>query len=177
MSTRAAALTELNGQILAIRDSTLEGMVRALREPEDAPRAAVPPSAISRRSNRTPSGRMAVISLTGSIWYRSTSLLDFFFGTSLLPSARELGDADQDSAVEAIILDFNTGGWGVSFVPEFASMVLDVRQRKPVVALINTNCCSAGYWIASQASTIIATPSGETGSVGVRMAHYDVSAF
>jgi ClpP class serine protease len=88
-----------------------------------------------------------------------------------------LGDADQDSAVEAIILDFNTGGGGVSFVPEFASMVLDVRQRKPVVALINTNCCSAGYWIASQASTIIATPSGETGSVGVRMAHYDVSGF
>jgi capsid assembly protease len=175
MSIRAAATAELNGQLLAIRETTLDGMVRALWEPGEAPQPAVQPSAINRRSNRTPSGRMAVIPFTGSIWYRSTSLLDFFFGTSLLASDRALDDADQDSAVETIILDFDTGGGGVAGVPEFAARVRDVRQRKPVVALINTTCCSAGYWIASQASTIVATPSGETGSVGVRMVHYDAS--
>jgi hypothetical protein len=82
MSARATALAELNGQLLAIRDTTLDGMVRALREPEDGPRAGVQAAAISRRANRTPSGRVAVLSFTGAIWYRSASLLDYFSGSA-----------------------------------------------------------------------------------------------
>ncbi len=35
--------------------------------------------------------------------------------------------------------------------------------------------CSAGYWLAAQCSEIIATPSGDVGSVGVYMCHTDYS--
>jgi hypothetical protein len=34
---------------------------------------------------------------------------------------------------------------------------------------------SAGYWLASQCTEIIATPSGDVGSVGVYMCHTDYS--
>jgi ClpP class serine protease len=39
----------------------------------------------------------------------------------------------------------------------------------------NPAACSAGYWLASQCTELVATPSGETGSVGVFMVHSDLS--
>ena len=45
---------------------------------------------------------------------------------------------------------------------------LDFSERHGIAA-------SAGYWLASQASTITLTPSGEVGSVGVLDIHADIS--
>jgi ClpP class serine protease len=36
---------------------------------------------------------------------------------------------------------------------------------------VNTQACSAAYWLASQADEVVCTPSGEAGSVGVYMMH------
>jgi ClpP class serine protease len=50
------------------------------------------------------------------------------------------------------------------------------RKRKKVVALVNPLATSAAYWIASQASEIVAVgKSAEVGAVGVFLVHFDVS--
>jgi ClpP class serine protease len=50
------------------------------------------------------------------------------------------------------------------------------NRIKPVRAFVTGVAASAAYWLASQASTITLTPSGEVGSVGVLDIHADVSA-
>jgi signal peptide peptidase SppA len=50
------------------------------------------------------------------------------------------------------------------------------RQSKPITAVVNHLAASAAYWLASAATEIVVSPSGEVGSIGVFAAHDDVSA-
>src|SRR6185437_10353443 len=50
-----------------------------------------------------------------------------------------------------------------------------VAKVKPVSAIVEGDSASAAYWLTSQAGDVALTPSGQVGSVGVRMTHVDVS--
>ncbi len=54
--------------------------------------------------------------------------------------------------------------------------VLALRQRKPVVAVVNPFAASAAYHIASQATEVVVVPSGQVGSIGTFVMHVDTSA-
>jgi HK97 family phage major capsid protein/HK97 family phage prohead protease len=81
-----------------------------------------------------------------------------------------------DPNVKAIVLNIDSPGGEVSLVPELAAEILEARDTKPIIAVANTWAASAAYWIASAATEVIATPSGEVGSIGVWIAHEDISA-
>lgn len=80
-----------------------------------------------------------------------------------------------DPQIGSIVLNIDSPGGVVSGTPEFASEVLAARGTKPIIAVVNTLCASAAYWIACGADQIIITPSGEAGSIGVFAAHLDIS--
>jgi ClpP class serine protease len=46
---------------------------------------------------------------------------------------------------------------------------------KPIVAQVNADCASAGYWVVSPADEIVVTPTGRVGSIGVMTCHDDIS--
>lgn len=77
--------------------------------------------------------------------------------------------------VGAIVLDMDTPGGTYAGTPETAATVAEAAQSKKVVAMVNTLAASAGYWIASQASEIVVSPSSDVGSIGVYRMHIDVS--
>ncbi len=140
--------------------------------PAKAPKAA-------RRTQVTGgSSGVAVIPLTGLITPRG-SWLDMLFGgggglQAFRTSFREaLGHPD----VGAIVLDIDSPGGLSSLVQETAQEVYDARGEKPIIAVSNTMCASAAYFIASQADEMVVTPSGMVGSIGVYMLHVDWSAF
>ena len=81
----------------------------------------------------------------------------------------------EDSSVSNIVLAINSGGGQVMGVPELAAAIRSARAQKPVLAAVNSFAASAAYYIASACSRILATPSGELGSVGVYMLHIDAS--
>ena len=54
-------------------------------------------------------------------------------------------------------------------------MIAQAAKVKPVHAIVDGQAASAAYWLTSQANHISLTPSGEVGSVGVRMMHADIS--
>ena len=60
-------------------------------------------------------------------------------------------------------------------LPETADVIHAANMIKPVRAFVTGIAASAAYWLASQASTITLTPSGEVGSVGVLDLHADIS--
>lgn len=121
---------------------------------------------------------IAVIPVLGIISHRAPLINDISSGggTSTQQVGVALRAALADPAVGSIVLDVDSPGGGVNGVQELADEIFAGRRRKPIVAQVNSLAASAAYWLASAASEIVMTPSGEVGSIGVYMMHRDVSA-
>lgn len=115
----------------------------------------------------------AVVSMHGVATY-ATDVPGYCFST--LRFSQTINEAANDPAIANIILDIDTPGGAVTGTQEAADAVWAARRRKPVVGIINPLCASAGYWIGSQCTKLIAVPSADIGSIGVFMCHYDCSA-
>ncbi|MFZ5719210.1 MAG: S49 family peptidase [Pseudomonadota bacterium] len=86
-----------------------------------------------------------------------------------------LGAAAANADVAAIVLDVNSPGGTYAATPETAEAVRRVAAVKPVIAMVDTLAASAAYFIASQATEVVVTPSGELGSIGVVAVHQEGS--
>jgi signal peptide peptidase SppA len=82
----------------------------------------------------------------------------------------------ENEAVGTIVLDVDSPGGTVYGVPELAHKIQAGRDRKPIVAVANAEAASAAYWLASAASEIVVTPSGNVGSIGAYAMHVDQTA-
>jgi signal peptide peptidase SppA len=80
-----------------------------------------------------------------------------------------------DPSVKTVDLVIDSPGGSVLGLPETADVIHAANRVKPVRAFVTGIAASAAYWLASQASTIRLTPSGEVGSVGVLDLHADIS--
>ncbi|WP_286801310.1 S49 family peptidase [Marinobacter sp. UBA2498] len=83
--------------------------------------------------------------------------------------------ARRNEQVAEIVLDFHTGGGSALGCKEAADYIRKVSAEKPITALINFAACSAGYFLASACSRIVASPTAMVGSIGVIIETYDVS--
>jgi len=82
--------------------------------------------------------------------------------------ARAFYRAIDDSAVKAIVFRISSPGGSDTASEQILAAVRAARAAgKPVVVSMGTYAASGGYWIASQASRIVAQPSTITGSIGV----------
>ena len=82
-------------------------------------------------------------------------------------------EAESDPNVSAVVIDWDSPGGYVTGVIEAADAV--AMASKPIVSRVSGMCCSAAYWVAAASDSIIATPSAELGSIGVYVAHQDLS--
>ena len=82
--------------------------------------------------------------------------------------AKAFHDAVQDDQVKAIVFRVSSpGGSDTASEQILAAVRSAVAAHKPVVVSMGTYAASGGYWIASQASEIVAEPTTLTGSIGV----------
>lgn len=82
--------------------------------------------------------------------------------------AEALYDAAEDDEVKAIVLRVNSPGGSDTASEQIAAAVRAAKAAdKPVVVSMGTYAASGGYWIASEASSIVAQPTTLTGSIGV----------
>lgn len=114
----------------------------------------------------------AVVSMRGVALY-DVEYQPLAFSTQRLEQT--VSALTQDPEIGAIILDVDSPGGLVTGVPEAADAIFRARQTKKVGAIVNPLAASAAYWLASQASEIVAVPSGYVGSIGVFMLHADCS--
>lgn len=183
------ALLQLDGQPCALdvtRSSAIVAVVNDLAAGRDvsdarlrtigrvAPNVA---SAISRPSFLPAAGKdgklLAIVSVRGVALY-DCDYQPFCFSTKLV--ARTVSDLANDRSIDRIVLLMDTPGGAVTGIQEAADAIFAARSKKPVFAIVDPLCASAGYWLASQCTKIIAVPSADIGSVGVFMMHVDVSA-
>jgi len=157
----------------AILPSALPIVTSALQKHMAGETVAVQPNA-GRGQMQT--GVIAVIPIHGMITQRGGGIFEMLFGgTSAEAIGANLALAVGSKDVRGIILDIDSPGGTVGGVAELADQVHAARQQKPIVAISNTLMASAAYWIGSQADRIIATPSSQTGSIGVYAVHLDYS--
>ena len=112
-------------------------------------------------------GSIALVRLHGTVTPRGSYGMEGF--RARMDAARDNPD------VGAIVMDTDSPGGTVAGTAEAGASVAAAAAVKPVVAFVDTLAASAAYWIASQASQIWMTPSGEVGSIGVRAMHADIS--
>ncbi len=98
-----------------------------------------------------------------------------YYGSNYQTIANAAEKAAADPDVKYIVLSVDSPGGEVTGLPECAAVIAQVAKVKPVHAMVEGASASAAYWLTSQASDIALTPSGEVGSVGVRMMHVDMS--
>lgn len=91
------------------------------------------------------------------------------WGVSPARLSQRIREAVANKDVSAIVLDFDSPGGSVYGVDELAGEIFAARGQKKIVAQVNPLCASAAYYLASQCSEIAIMPSGEVGSIGVRM--------
>lgn len=129
----------------------------------------------NRPSGPRVSGRVAVLPIIGTIIHRGTQLEE----SCGMPSCQLIGsrfDAMMnDSGIKTIVLDIESPGGSVYGVQELGQKIADAKGQKKVIAMVNALAASGAYWIASQAEQIWMTPTGHVGSVGVFIAHEDVT--
>ncbi len=129
----------------------------------------------NRASTPRTSGRVAVLPIVGTIIHRGTQLEE----SCGMPSCQLIGkrfDAMMDDpGVKTIVLDIESPGGSVYGVQELGQKIANAKGQKKVVASVNALAASGAFWIASQAAEIWMTPTGHVGSVGVFVAHEDIS--
>jgi protease-4 len=82
-----------------------------------------------------------------------------------------LSIARDDYDIKAVILRIDSTGGDPVAAEEVSSFVKDFP--KPIVSVIRSNGLSAGYYIASAADRIFASPNSSIGSIGATMSYVD----
>jgi protease IV len=81
----------------------------------------------------------------------------------------QLVEFKKDRSVKAIILRVNSPGGGVAPSQEIYREIRKTRENKKVIASMGSVAASGGYYVASAADKIVASPGTMTGSIGVLM--------
>jgi protease-4 len=109
--------------------------------------------------------KIAMINVVGEIF---SDPEETFEGASDSNIISQLDQALEDDRVAGLIINLETPGGTVLASDAIHSKVVEVRQKgKPVVALMGDVAASGGYYIASGADEIVASPYTWTGSIGV----------
>ena len=140
-------------------------------------RASNQAAAARAQKARAGSGSIAVIPIYGMIMHRQMAdISGGSVGTSTNAISAALRQVVDDPGVGSIVLDIDSPGGDVDGVDELASEIYAARKQKKITAVSNCLCASAAYYLASQASEIVVSPSSLTGSIGVYTMHEDDSA-
>lgn len=118
---------------------------------------------------------VAVLPVYGILDKRANLLSQFSGGTSTELLSRDFRAALTDPQVKAILLDIESPGGSIDGTKTLADEIFAARGGKPVVAFANDLMASAAYWIGSAAIQVVATATSQVGSIGVAMAHQDLS--
>ncbi|AZS22449.1 MULTISPECIES: signal peptide peptidase SppA [unclassified Caulobacter] len=163
---QAKGLIDKVGQVSDIQAFALEkaGKGAKLVDFDDYASRSKPPAAKTGPA-------IAVIGAEGAIVTGTDNGGSPFGGDSNVYSddvAQAFRNATEDKDVKAIVFRVSSpGGSDTASEQILAALKAAKKAGKPVVVSMGTYAASGGYWISSQADSIIAQPSTLTGSIGV----------
>lgn len=190
LTSITTALHRMNGNPVAIRenDSTFLSNISGMLKCEDdfeaqeyaktkLPETLCAAYGLNRQGADKPfaySNGLAIIPIHGTLINRYGG---YYYGyvTGYNWIRSQMNAALADPEVTGIIFDVNSNGGEAAGCFELADEVFAARGEKPSIAVVDSNCYSAAYALASSASKIAVTPTGGAGSIGVISMHVDMS--
>lgn len=103
-----------------------------------------------------PAPRVGVIRFNDVIWSDTAATLE-----------AQLRYAENDPSIRAVVVELDSPGGEAAASERLYFDILRLRERKPVIVMVNTLAASGGYYLASAADLIYATPSSSIGNIGV----------
>jgi ClpP class serine protease len=117
---------------------------------------------------------LAIVDIEGSLTKRGSSMSN---AGSLIRLRQEIRRLADDPDIAGIMLRIDSPGGTVAGTPDLAAAVAAAAKKKPVHAFVEDFTASAAYWVASQASRIVANDrTAMVGSIGTFVGLYDFSA-
>lgn len=118
-------------------------------------------------------GGVAIVDMVGTMTKFGSSLSQMRYGT--IGIRRSIRKAAADDAISAILLRVDSPGGTVAGTSDLADDVARAAKDKPVVAFIEDMGASAAYWVASQATRVVANRGALVGSIGTYLIVQDFS--
>jgi ClpP class serine protease len=162
-------LAAICGAEWAISPDALRGILAIAKRENEEPEAVEarlgrPLDNTHRAETR---GTVAVIPVTGPLFRRANVFTRVSGATSYDMISQDLRAALDNPAIKSIVLNIDSPGGMVNGAAELAAHVFEARQEKPVIAYVGGTGASAAYWLASAATSIVASKTANLGSVGV----------
>lgn len=114
----------------------------------------------------------AIIPVHGALLNRFGGAYSFATGYNYIRRMMTAALADPD--VQVIVLDVDSPGGEAAGCFELSEEIRAARDEKPILAVVDSLCASAGYAIGSSATKVYATPSSKIGSIGVIRMHMNL---
>jgi signal peptide peptidase SppA len=118
---------------------------------------------------------VAVIDISGVTVHRSRmeAMSTYLLGYDDI--TRNVEHALDNPDVHAIVRVYDTPGGEATGAFEHADRLRELLGKKPMVSVVDSMACSAGYLGGSAADEVVISRSGYAGSIGVVMRHMDLS--
>lgn len=110
---------------------------------------------------------VAIIPVFGPIFPRASMMTEYSGAASATQLQADHAIALHHPDVGAVMMLYDTPGGAVSGINALADQVYAGRKSKYTMSFVSGNAASAGYWLASQGSEIVAERTGIVGSIGV----------
>ncbi len=167
----------LSGQPWAITPHALDhlqqlaasGKVLDGADEQVAPQAVAQKVPLIKANGRS----VGVVTFHGVVINRCPGWATYYGYMSPQTFALEIRALADDPTVATIVISVDSPGGTVAGTVEAAEAVTYARSKKRVTAVVNDVACSAAYWVASQASEIVVSPTSVTGSIGCIISHAD----
>lgn len=157
MDTKECFLSHMG--IYAIEPLSLRSIVREVV----ARKAVERPVDGSTSPQVSTQDRIAIIPIHGAITKKRSKFSD----NSAVELKALVRSVARDPEIGKIVLHIDSPGGAVEGIDDLAMEVKRAAESKPVIAYCEDLCASAGYWIASQATEIVANRGAFIGSLGV----------
>ncbi len=100
-----------------------------------------------------------------------------YFHGGITPIIEALEDGLNDEDIKGFILVINSPGGAVDASKRVYDKIMEVRKKKPVVAMVTAIAASGAYYIASACDKIVASEASLIGSIGVISMHLELYKF
>jgi capsid assembly protease len=116
---------------------------------------------------------IAIISVHGALMHNIGWSGRYYTGYDVIRAKCKFAMTDPE--VKGVLMKFHTPGGGAMGCPDTGDMIHELGKVKPVWTLSDDMAYSAGQWLHAQGTRRLVTQSGGLGSVGVVIAHVDIS--
>jgi len=157
-------------------------ILAALAAAQSTSGATQPEMFSTRRGERAERGYqvidgVAVLNTSGALVHRSKFIMaDCSYMQGYNDLTADVEDAMANPDIHAILRVMDTPGGEVQGAFEHHARLLDLKGKKPMIAIADGVAASAGYLSAIAADELAITSTGYAGSIGVVMRHIDLSA-